>query len=236
MGAFLAMIGYPFRPHMAVIFCGLSMALFACGNTDARPLDQAVGALVSLVKSEPPADVNAVRSGLTPEMVAALQEAYTLFGLPKLNAGATMTVFSATGNRVDWRGDDGVSIVMLNDIVIATRGLGADLFLADAGGVRAAVADKSGNVTRSHSWLDGENREVTVGYDCVISVAGFETVDLISRNVEAERISETCYVRGTDIVAFANDYWIAVSDGQLWQSNQWISDNIGYLFVQHLRR
>lgn len=233
MGAFLAMIGYVLRP---LIYLGLSMALFSCGNMDARPVNQVIGGLLSQVTAEPPADMDAVRSQLAPEMIAALPVAYTLFNVPNLNAGATMTVFSATGNQVEWRGDDGVSFVMLNDIVIATRGIGADLFLADAGGVRAAVAQKTGTVVRSHSWLDGENREVNVRYDCVISVAGFETVDLISRNVAAERISETCYVPGADSPAFTNDYWIGVSDGQLWQSNQWISEQVGYVFVQHLKR
>ncbi|WP_322895263.1 MULTISPECIES: YjbF family lipoprotein [unclassified Yoonia] len=230
------MTRYPFRPHLLLTFCGLSLALTACGNRDTKPVDQVVRALFSQLTAEPPADMDAVRSQLTPEMVAALPEAYTLFNVPKLNAGATMTVFAVTGNRVDWRGDDGVSIVMLNDIVIATRGLGADLFLADAAEVRAAVADRSGTVTRRHSWLDGENREVTVQYDCMISVAGVETVDLISRSVAAERISETCYAAPADMLAFTNDYWIGVNDGLLWQSNQWISENIGYVLVQHLKR
>ena len=212
-----------------------ALGLSACGNSDAQSLGQIAGAIATQITSDAP-DADDVRAQLTPAVVAAVEEPFLLVSLPARDASATFRLFANIDGRTDWRGSDGISVVTAQDIVVATRGLGADLFLAEAAGLRNALAIGSGTIARHHSHLDGENREIVQQYQCNVSVAGVETVDLIARIVATRRIDEACQPTGRDGEAFTNNYWIGIDDGLIWQSNQWISDDIAYIMIQHLKR
>lgn len=228
------MISILFHPRNVLTYAVLGLGLAACGTAGDQPLGQFASAAISQVMDET-AGVDDVRAQLTPAAVAAVQEPFVLVSLPTRQASATLRVFANVDGRIDWRGNDGISIVTRDDIVIATRGLGADLFLAEAAGLRSVLAKWAGMISRRHSLLDGENRETIVQYDCTISFDGMETVDLIARNTVSKKMTETCHQRGSDGVSFTNQYWIGASDELMWQSKQWINDDIGYLMVQHIK-
>lgn len=218
---------------LALLTSGL--VLNACGNTGAAPLGQVASAVVGQMTAGR-SDAGDVRAQLTPAVVAAVQEPFLLVNLPARNASATLRAFATIDGRTDWRGGDGISFVIADDIVIATRGLGADLFLAEAAGLRAALAKGSGTITRRYSHLDGENREVIAQYECTISAAGSETIDLIERNVVTEKRTEACLPVTGDGQAFVNSFWIGADDRLVRQSDQRISDDIGQVVIQHIKR
>lgn len=235
MGAVLAMSIILFSRYKPLALLAFSLVLNACGNTGAQPLGQVASAVVTQLTTAT-SDADDVQTQLTPAVVAAVQEPFLLVSLPARNASATLRAFAAFDGRTDWRGGDGIAFVLADDIIIATRGLGADLFLAEAPGLRMALADRSGAVTRRHSHLDGENREVVAEYACTIAVTGIETIDLIARNVQTEKVTETCLPVTKDGQAFINSYWIGVSDRLIWQSEQWISHDIAYALIRHIKR
>jgi hypothetical protein len=164
MGAVLAMSMMLFSQCRPLGLLAVSLVLTACGNTGAQPLGQVASAVVAQMTTET-SDADDVRARLTPSVVAAVQEPFLLVSLPARDASATLRAFATVDGRTDWRGSDGIAFVMADDILIATRGLGADLFLAEAAGLRMALANGSGAVTRRHRLLDGENREVVAEYE-----------------------------------------------------------------------
>lgn len=222
------------HPRNVLIYAVLGLGLAACGTAGDQPLGQLASAAISQVTNKS-ADAGDVRAQLTPAAVAAVQEPFVLVSLPARQASATLRIFANVDGRIDWRGNDGISIVTTDDIVIATRGLGADLFLAEAAGLRSALVKGTGTITRRHTLLDGENRESIVQYDCTISVTGMETVDLIARKSVSKKMTETCRQQDGAGVSFTNQYWIGFADELMLQSKQWINDDIGYLIVQHIK-
>lgn len=235
MGNVLAMNAFCNQLCKASAALALTAGLYGCGDTSTQPLASVVSLAASALTTTPQ-DTGAERTWHTPSIVAGAQEPFILVALPARDASATLRAFAQINGKIDWRGNDGISIVIANDVVVATRGLGADLFLAEASDSRATVADQAGLIRRSHSWLDGENRAVGIDYGCTISVVGREPIYLITRITITEKISETCREVGSETNSFTNNYWVGVDDGVVWQSRQWISDPVGYILIQHIKR
>lgn len=224
------------RIYVAIALASAILSLTACSNQGTQPLSQAFGALTAQLQAvgTPAADA---RSQLSPPVVGAVKQPFLLAELPVRQASASMTLFNRRGDIEDWRGADGTSVVLDHDILIATRGLGADLFAAQAPQLRSALAGASGTIQREHRYLDGENRPFSHAYTCVITASGGrEAVDLIARKVATERLVETCKADKSDSKGFTNEYWIGLADGQIWQSRQWVSNALGSLLIQHLVR
>ena len=218
-----------------IVPAGILTALIACGSSDSQPLTQVFGAVATQLTSDGTAARDA-RAQLTPEIVAGVTEPFLLVDVPARQASATFAVFARSQNRTDWRGADGISIVVADDFVVATRGLGADLFLADPGGLRAALSSGSGRSVRRHTRLDGENREVKFIYNCLVQTDGFETIDQIDRKIVSKKITEICESDLRTETDFSNSYWIGAVDGLVWQSEQWVSPDVGHLKLTNLRR
>jgi hypothetical protein len=233
MGTVLAMTTFlPLRFGLALC---LVAALASCGSSGPSPVLDTFRTLGAQLSNRDSTVRNA-RSVLTPQIVAAAQQPYLLVELPSRQASATRTIFEQRGAIQDWRGDDGISLILHDDILVGTRGLGADLFAADpvpAGALRSA---RAGGYTRIYRHLDAENQEIRTVYRCTLSQGGIDQVDLIARQVSTRRITETCQSAGKTDASVVNLYWIGLSDAMVWKSTQWISEAARYATFYHLVR
>ena len=176
------------------------------------------------------------RAVLTPEIVAAATEPYLLVDIPSRQASATRALFHRRGPVQDWRGADGISLVLRDDVLIATRGLGPDLFAADPVPPQVLRAAGPGPYARAFRHLDGENREVVSSYSCSLAPGGTAQVDLIARNRATRRVVETCTPATPGGAQVVNEYWIGTSDDLIWKSKQWVGESVGYVTLSHLVR
>lgn len=240
MGAFLAMtIKKIFRMSGWMRFgLGISLvtALASCSSDGGTPLVDAYRSIsTQLAAGRDPAARNA-RALLTPEFVAAIKVPYLLAELPSRQASATRLLFGQSGAVQDWRGPDGISVVLNDDVLIGTRGLGSDLFAADPIPVANWRLGPAGSYDRVYRHLDGENREVRSSYRCRFSDGGEEQTDLISREVSTRRLVETCTPFQPNEPPIVNTYWIGIEDNIVWKSKQWVSSSVASIIISHLVR
>jgi hypothetical protein len=233
MGTVLAM--KRFMPLRSGVSACLIAVLAACSDSGPTPLVETFRTLGAQLGNRD-APVRDARAVLTPQIVAAAQQPYLLVELPSRQVSATRSIFQQRGPIQDWRGEDGISLILHNDILVGTRGLGPDLFSADPVPDGALRATRSGAYSRIYRHLDAENREVKTQYRCNLSPEGIDQVDLIAKQVSAHRIVETC--QGVDAAnsTIVNAYWIGVSDNLVWKSTQWISHAAQYATLYHLVR
>ena len=233
MGAFLAMMK---RIHIRSIFAALVlMTLVACSNTGPSPLVETFRTIVAQKAIRDPA-VRDARSVLTPSLIATIKQPYLLVEIPSRQASATRILFQERGPAQDWRAEDGISVILRNDILIGTRGLGADLLAADPPSAALLRSGRDAAYTRVYRHLDAENRVVTQRYRCSIETGEIAQVDLIARQVETRRIIETCQSADAANAPVINQYWTGISDGLMWKSRQWVGPSVEYATFYHLVR
>ena len=180
--------------------------------------------------------VRDARSLLTPSQLATIKQPYLLVEIPSRQASATRVLFHQRGTVQDWRGADGISVILQNDILIGTRGLGPDLFAADPLSAELLRSGRAATYARVYRHLDAENRVVSQGYSCSIESGGPAQVDLIARQVATRRIIETCQSSGEAHAPVINQYWVGIADGLMWKSRQWVGPSVEYATFYHLVR
>lgn len=220
------------RAGMAAL---LMVALGACSNTGPTPVvetSRTIGA--SMGKSA--VDTRNAREVLTPAILDEIRQPYLLVEIPSRQASASRTLFHQRGSIQDWRGADGISIILQDDVLVATRGLGADLLSADPVPPAVLRASRSEAYTRVYRHLDTENRLVTESYRCSTAPGGAAQVDLIARQVATRRIIETCRGANDAQLPVINQYWVGTSDGLMSKSRQWVSQSVEYATFHHLVR
>ena len=142
--------------------------------------------------------------------------------IPAAGAEATLAPVAQNAGAVTWLTLDEVGVTTRAGVIVATRGLGADLMSADIAGLLPALSDPA-RVTRVHYRLDGDNRTEALRFVCETSGAGRETLDIVGRQVPTWRVAETC--RGP-AGSFVNRYWLSAA-GRIVQSEQWLTPGIG---------
>lgn len=239
MGAVLAMTVSAKRMRRHGIRAGaLALVLFgltACSSEGESVLLQSARNLGTVFTKTDRSAFDA-RAALSPAMVAAVTQPYLLVEVPWRQASATMNIVSQRRGVQDWRGEDQISIILQDDVLISTRGFGPDLFGADplpSGALRAARLTP---YMRSFRYMDGENRLIVNTYRCALSAAGTEPVDLIDRQVETRRINETCHDLERAGIGITNSYWLGTEDNQVWKSKQWVSESVAEVTLYHLVR
>jgi hypothetical protein len=220
------------RAGMAAL---LMVALGACSNTGPTPVVETFRTIgASMGKSA--VDTRNAREVLTPAIMDEIRQPYLLVEIPSRQASASRTLFHQRGSIQDWRGADGISIILQDDVLVATRGLGADLLSADPVPPAVLRASRSEAYTRVYRHLDTENRLVTESYRCSTAPGGAAQVDLIARQVATRRIIETCRGANDAQLPVINQYWVGTSDGLMWKSRQWVSQSVEYATFHHLVR
>lgn len=216
-----------------VLALGLSAALFlsACGNEpDALGGAAMTKAMVTSTTSKlKKAEVATPQ--LTREMLKLVLTPVMLATIESRGQQAMIAEVQTNGPVATWSTQDDVTISMKGGVIVATRGLGNDLMAASVPAVVRQSAGSEGRV-RVHSYLNGEDQTVRRQFACSTAALGQETIVIVEISYSATRIRETCT---SDDASFQNDYWFT-SDQKMRKSRQWISEDVGYLTIEDLRR
>lgn len=227
MGAVLAMnVPTSLRASCATL---AMLMLAACGSERQGPAAQVVSNVASLLQSGPKAKPPGPDELLTRDVIDTVTVPYAMVGIERREAYASMTLAGTNGPYDSWVTSDGAGIVLRNDVLTGTKGLGADLVTADVGAVPTLLrSGQSGTVSRVHEYTDGEGRNFTIIYACTLSPAGTEAITIIGKTYQTRVMSETCTSNQDE---FQNRYWIGQSDGVMWQSRQWVSGDVGHVLL-----
>ncbi|MGL5008375.1 MAG: YjbF family lipoprotein, partial [Paracoccaceae bacterium] len=124
------------------IFAGLALVatVSACGTESQNPAVQVVRGVASLFQP----GINAPPPGpddlLTRDVIDQVTVPYGMIGIERRGAYASMTLAGQNGPFESWVTSDGAGVVLREDILTGTKGLGADLQTAVVTGVSAAIA------------------------------------------------------------------------------------------------
>lgn len=154
--------------------------------------------------------------------------------IPAYNARAELSLLTSRGDIQDWRASDGSSIVMSDGMLVGTRGLGADLFSAEAPGLIRALLSGRGTVKRQHLYLDGEGATSRVLYVCSVSIAKDPPKRVGMASAGGDRhLVEHCVSELPKAVEFTNIYWLSSGDKEIKRSRQWVSTKIGSIDIAY---
>lgn len=220
------MIGKSIRIPVAL---ALLVALGACGNDGrekgASPLtvlQQAASETIAArrAKKDGPATPPPDPAAMAAEALRVNPNPLILVGLESMN---TTQVLAMTGENQDMRTymtANEQALILRNGMLIATRGLGNDLSVAEASGSAALIlSGRSGQAKRVMRYYTGDGLERPLPMDCTISPGP-----------KAGVIVENCKGLGA---SFQNNY--IVSGGRITVSRQWIGPALGYVTIQTLR-
>ena len=190
------------------------IALAACS----QPVEQPVDLRVLMTRAQ-------LDTVTTPLLAAELSGPGTL---------ATLVPVGQNGGIVTWRSRDEVSLSLDHGVVVATRGLGADLMAADVADTLLMLRGNhpEDGYTRIHTYLDGEYQTRFVAFRCREEVTASERIEIVEQFHNTTRIEESCFSPEVNV---ANTYWVA-QDGTIWKSRQWIGFGLGYMEINLLIR
>lgn len=139
-------------------------------------------------------------------------------GIPKRGVSGAMGMISDQFGVTEWRSADGIGLTLKDGQIIATRGFGPDLLIADTDAAAIAVRRGHGTFQRHMHHLDGESRDVDQLFNCSLTEDTQQTV-------HGERaMTETCVGVSQ---SFQNTYVLTSPGGQRVRSSQWVSTELG---------
>ena len=218
-------------PRALLLLLGI-IGLSACGSDNnqtgtATPIGVAASALKnSLGRAAKPAPGGI---GMTRATLANIVTPVDLVTIE--TSGAQGVIAKISTNRVveTWSSLDNKTLSMRDGVVVATRGLGADLMSAAV--PQLAQLRSSQPFTRSHVTLSGEDKPITSSYFCHPVQNGPKNIVVVERSYATQHITEQC--NGPDS-GFSNDYWFEIG-GKLRRSRQFVSESVGFVVIEHLR-
>jgi hypothetical protein len=143
--------------------------------------------------------------------------------IPSLGVAGSMARIALRSDVSEWRSADGIGLTLQGGQIIATRGFGPDLLIADAESAGPALRRGHTEFSRTMHWLDGENHDRSEVFACTLQLA--ETQATSTERV----LSETC--TGPQRT-FTNTYAVSGTSGTLIRSKQWVSPGLGHIHVQ----
>ncbi|MEM1100176.1 MAG: YjbF family lipoprotein [Pseudomonadota bacterium] len=210
------------------------LALSACGTSGGGvPGGPAASAAIARIgaifgrggeAAPPPALTRAALAGTT---IPILQ-----VGIPSRQATALFTSAAVNGPSITWisgatPGQGGITVTTESGLLVATRGLGADLMSSDVSGPVTALARGGGRYRRDIVFLDGEDQAVSLTPECVMEAVGPEEIIIVERRHRVVRYVENCV--GAGGLAFSGVYWL--EGGRLRASQQWTGRVLGQVAV-----
>lgn len=152
--------------------------------------------------------------------------------LENTNAYASLNLWADNDGVHTFVTADGVSLSLKDGIVLATRGLGADLISADISASDQAVKARGAkDYQRIMRWLDVQDRTLTAEFTCEMISVGAESITILGSDISTYHLQEKCR---SDQMEFSNDYWVGRSKPVIWESRQWLGDVAGYIEIQLL--
>lgn len=211
--------------HILAVALAVSALLTGCGSADqgGAGLGQAV-----LARIAPQPAAASLRQVLTPDVIASFEQSAGVIGLPDRGQEALVVELNRRGSTVTWASLDGVSVSTRSGVVVATRGLGGDLMVADLAEVIAGVRGQRAEALRVHRYLDGENQTVPSVLICDYARGPVAPVPFSITARSGPIVSETC--TGPNRI-IENTYWVS-SAGRVFASRQWVGPEVGYLHFE----
>ena len=226
----------------------VAVALAGCGSGNLETGGQSVlfSALgeraVSALRPDEEGDASMprLRPGQRVRVDPALIEGVTvpvlLAHLDARGSVATMARVAVNDGVATWQSGDAVSLSIRSDaILVATRGLGPDLMVADVEALDRALRSGGGSqLRRVHRHLDGDLQLGRAEWTCTLVPRGPEEIALAGRTRATLRFEERCTAGPGAEEDFVNLYWRDPGRMLVWQSRQWISAEIGVVNLQRL--
>jgi hypothetical protein len=228
MGAVLEMT----MRHLSAALLALTTALAACGQDQAvNPFTTAADVISKITgPQQPPLDI---RASFTPEVLATVTQPLLAAEMPVRKANATMVLVGENAGHRTWVAADGIMLITKDGILTGTRGFGRDLMVSNVSAVLPALRAGSGTVLREMSRINDEGHVIPTRYSCTITQGGPQQVDLISRQVATQLVTETCTDTGGASEDFTNRYWLD-GTGRIRQSDQWVGPRYGHALMYQL--
>jgi hypothetical protein len=189
-----------------------------------------VGRLADLYVGEVPRTAPTSPELFTPEAIAASPAAFRLVQVNALGLVEPARIVRDNGAEDTYPLRSGPTAAFDDGILVATRGFGDDLFTMSSQGVLPALRAGGGTVTRLMESLDPQDQVATTRFDCIVTPAGAETVDLGFRQESLRRFDENCR---SPVLIFDNIYWLD-SGGTVVASRQYVSPSVAYLRANRL--
>jgi group 4 capsule polysaccharide lipoprotein GfcB/YjbF len=159
--------------------------------------------------------------------VPRLQVAFLESGL----AGLMLQEADRDGVKT-WLSTDGATLQTREGLIVGTRGFGGGMMASDVSqSLNAVYSGRSGDVTRFHSFLTGEDETATRSYKCVVEDRGDKTITIQGKRVATRLMRETCHSMDQE---FLNLYWISDATGRIVQSRQWLGDFLGVVTMREI--
>ncbi len=186
-------------------------------------------------------DFQTLRNALQPENVPADPRIQPLLDaeVPRLQvaflesdrAGVMLLENDRDGVRT-WLSTDGATLLTRDGMIVGSRGFGGGMMASDVSrSLNAVLGGQTGEVTRFHSFLTGDDRIVTRSYQCVVEDRGNRTITIQGRLVPTRLMRETCHSMDQE---FLNLYWIGDATGRIVQSRQWLGDYLGVVTMREI--
>lgn len=203
-------------PRCILAFTAAAL-LGACGNHGNREdLLAVIGSSLARLGSDPAgASAEELVARLTPEVRAELGDIDLLIvTLEEPNLSSFLYEAELNADVTTFLTLDGVSLSLRDGILVATRGLGFDLMIADVSGL-LPLLKTGGQYTRTHRYLDGEDRLVAFDFHCDVR--------------PGSEIRETCEGHG---FSFENSYAPKERQALFARSRQWIGPERGTISIR----
>jgi hypothetical protein len=204
-------------------------ALAACGSGkyEPPPLLMAAGGLAkATVGKVTGRGATGAKAKAAPVTRASIEK----YGLPILravipvrSADALLTISDQKGNVVTWATTDGSTFTLRDGVLIQTRGLGPDLMSAQAPSA-AALRTAGGTHQRIYFFLGEDDQPTRRTYDCTVTAAGTEKIEIFSRAHNVAKFIETCSRPQGSIT---NTFWF--EGAEIRKSQQLSSGGLGFI-------
>ena len=205
-------------PQLACI----ALALSGCGNdpksTNLASISAQIGGILNKSKQDAPPTADQIRASITPELRAQFGNAPLMIGTLEQRELSSLLIGVGLNNGTrTFTTPDGITVSLAAGLLVATRGLGWDLMVADVSQSKAALHGQAASAAlRTHRYLDGEDQVVTLSFRCQMTGMG------------TAQLRERCTGDGHE---FENSYVLGPG-GAVHQSRQWIGPEHGYILLQ----
>lgn len=194
------------------------LVLAGCGSDRSALPGLAFGALKNVFpgNKQAPLTTASLRARLTPEVRAEIGLPLLIVELPKQKVAAVVVYTTENRGHVTWTAPDGVAVYTKGGVLSGTRGVGYDLMNSHVDGPHAIITGSgNGAATRVQTYLDGENQQITVRFEC-------------HYNRDKLFVTESCETKGLSV---ENYYWLN-KNRQVQSSRQWAGARNGYMLIE----
>ena len=141
-----------------------------------------------------------------------------------------MPLVAVNGAKKTYESADGIAITLEGDVLVATRGLGADMMGAEVGQIRSLIG-QTGLSERTYEFLDGADRINVFKTPCAVTPVDPEEITFLGRSYQTRKTFELCQAAGGSRIT--NSYWHDAG-GRIIQSEEYVAPGIGYLKISHI--